>query len=395
MTNKKKEILAIFPQLPLPEFAGDRQKVNNLIKVLSKKYAVHAVIICREKHTKEDEIFLKKYCCYYKIFRLSKIGIFINCIKGLLKQESLQINFFYQSKIDKYVNANLNGKHFIFFNLVRTAKYAVNYNGSKVMDMVDLISLSYKRSLEKVGSPLWKFIYKYENKHLAEAEQKIILNFKATFLVNHNEQSLLAKNNKKIFWLPNGIKEQLFDYIKRENDKPNSIIFIGKMDYPPNVDAVIWFVKNVFPYLNNAIKFYIVGARPLKKIVDLSDADERIIVTGYVEDPYDLMSRCTLVVSPMQTGGGIQNKILEGMALGRVNITTSLGASSIYMAVKNKHLLVEDSPKKMAELINLVVTNPENFKNIGLNGKKLVSEVYTWKNFGDTLTNQIEVSIND
>lgn len=393
MINSNKDIIAIFPQLPLPEFAGDRQMVNNLIKVLSKKYLVHAIIICRENHTNDDEIFLKQYCHKFKIFKLSKIDIFISCLKGILKQESLQINFFYQSHIDNYIKENMIDKHFILYNLIRTSKYAANYNGNKIMVMVDLISLNYQRSLEKVHSTLWKIFYKYENKHIEEAENKVILNFKATFLANHNEQTLFAAKFKKVFWLPIGIKEQLFNYPKNKNNEFNSIVFIGKMDYAPNVDAVIWFVKNVFQHLNNSIKFYIVGARPLKKVIALSNINERIIVTGYVQDPYELMNRSAVVVSPMQTGGGIQNKILEGMALGKVNVVTSLGASSIYLAENNKHLLIEDNSIKMAKLINQIVENPQQFQNIGIEGKKLVTKIYTWKNFGDTLTKQIEESI--
>lgn len=389
----KPSILAIFPQLPLPEFAGDRQKVNNLIKVLSKAYNVHAVIISREKHTGEDEIFLKQYCNHYKIFKLSKIGILINCIKGLLKNESIQINFFYQRKIDDYIHNELSDKKFIFFNLIRTAKYASGFKGNKVMDMVDLISLSYHRSLQKVHSPLWKLIYKYENKHLAKAEQEVIQNFKATFLVNKLEQIQLAEKFQKIFWLPNGIKEQLFNYPNNVAKQPNVIVFIGKMDYPPNVDAVIWFVKNVFNRLNKEISFYIVGARPSKKVQQLATLNNRIIVTGYVKDPYELMNSCMAVVSPMQTGGGIQNKILEGMALGKVNVATNLGASSIYLAENNKHLLIEDNPIKMAELINNIHQHPNKYQQIGIDGKALVEKIYTWNNFGDILINQIEQSI--
>ena len=387
----KPPILAIFPQLPLPEFAGDRQKVNNLIKVLSKHYTINAVVICRESYTTNDENFLSQYCHQYKIFKLSKIGILYNCLKGFLKGESLQLNFFYQPKIDKYINQNTSNKHFVFYNLIRTAKYAQHYKGNKVMDMVDLISLSYQRSLQKVHSPFWKYIYKYENKHLAQAEEKVMNTFKDVFLVNKNEQELLSQKHSNIFWLPNGIKENLFTNYSNEITEPNAIVFIGKMDYPPNVDAVIWFVKNVFQHLNSAIKFYIVGARPSKKVTALSN--NRVIVTGYVSDPYVLMSNCALVVSPMQTGGGIQNKILEGMALGKINVATSLGASSIHLANNNEHLLVEDNPLKMAQLINSIVSNPVAFNHIANNGKKLVSDIYTWQNFGEILYQQIELSL--
>ena len=117
---------------------------------------------------------------------------------------------------------------------------------------------------------------------------------------------------------------------------------------------------------------------------------KNISVLGYVEDPYVIMDLCTLVVSPMQTGGGVQNKILEGMALAKINVATSLGADSIYLAERGKHILVEDNPTEMATLINAICNNPSEYEHIGIAAKELVKDIYTWENHGRKMIDVIE-----
>jgi len=397
MKNTSKKILAIFPQLPLPEFSGDRQKVNNLIKVLSQHYSVHAVIICRESPTASDEQFLSTYCEEYRIFKLSKIKMFVNLLRGLIYNESLQVNFFYHSEAKRYIDKNTAGKYFLFCNLIRVSKYCDSYEGNKFIDIVDSISINYKRSLDKVTSPFWKMIYRYEYKRLRVYEKEVINRFNASFLVNYPEQQhWLSETKKQVVWLPNGIKEQLFQYEQSNANivPPGSIVFIGKMDYQPNLDAVIWFLKNVWSLVDPSVHFYIIGPRPPERLLKLVEKQERVLLKGYIEDPYSLMSACAAVVSPMQTGGGVQNKILEGMALGKVNITTTLGAESIHFAEDKEHLLIADTPELMADLINKVCRNPSLYDTIGTNAREMVKRVYTWENFGNTMIEAIENEMN-
>jgi glycosyltransferase involved in cell wall biosynthesis len=96
----------------------------------------------------------------------------------------------------------------------------------------------------------------------------------------------------------------------------------------------------------------------------------------------------------MQTGGGIQNKILEAMALGKINVTTTLAGNSIYKALNYKHYLAEDNAEKMATLINNIVAHPEKYECIGKNAKELASEIYTWKNFGQILITTIQANLH-
>lgn len=391
MNFEKQKVLAIFPQLPMPQFAGDRQKVNNHIKILSNNYQLSVVIICRTTPTQEDHDFLTKYCKEYKIFNLSKIAILKNLVAGVLRQEALQVGFFYSANIQHYINTQSINADFIFCNLIRVAKYAEQLNKPKFIDIVDSLSINYKRSLENVQSFFWKLIYSYEYKHLHNYEARIMKIFNASFLVNFSEQQFWQgnTNNKPVIWLPQGIKDELFTYNKLDNRYAGSIMFIGKMDYRPNIDAILWFIKYVWQHINQQVKFYIVGVNPPESLVQSVKNDARIEFMGYMEDPYLVMNSCAVVVSPMQTGGGVQNKILEGMALGKVNIATTLGAESIRFAISGKHLIVVDEPQQMAQSINNVLKNPLEYSFIGTNAKQMVTQIYTWKNFEQELISTI------
>ncbi len=397
MTNSRKNIVAIFSQLPLPEFAGDRQMVNNHLKNLSNYYNVFAVIICLEEPTDEVHNFLKQHTIKYKIFRLSKLQMIFNSLAGIIKLQSLQVSLFYSKKIQTYINNQLSEMDFIFCCNIRTSKYALTSPLPKFIDFIDSISLNYKRSQKNVKSFFWKIIYWYETPRLYKYEEKVINAFNLSFVVNHNEMQYWSSKLKinKMIWLPNGIKNHLFSYDKQvENWYKKSIVFLGKMDYPPNVDAVLWFIDEVHPYIDSDIQFFIIGARTNPKIVAKAKACTNIHIKGYMKDPYLIVNSCNVVISPMQTGGGVQNKILEGMALGKVNVTTKLGANSIRFAENGIHLLVEDNAKKMALLINQICKTPENYMGIGSRARDLVKDIYTWEKHGDTMIKQIESSLS-
>jgi glycosyltransferase involved in cell wall biosynthesis len=173
----------------------------------------------------------------------------------------------------------------------------------------------------------------------------------------------------------------------------NHIAFFGKMDYQPNIDAVLWFVENVLPYLNKTLKFIVVGAYPAKVIQDLSKNFQNVKVTGFVEDPYLILKSSLCVVAPMQTGAGIQTKILECMALGTINIVSSLAAKPIG-AEHGKHFLVCDDPKEMANVINNIYKNPKNFEYLKIGAREFIKNNFTWGIYEKKLLNVIDNLLN-
>lgn len=388
--------LALFPQLPFPLFSGDRQKVNRLIILLSKHFSLHILIICRTLPKEEDILFLKKHSVSYQIFKLNTFKSIFNVIKSFILGKSIQAGFFYNRKIQKAVNQMVNEVDFIFCNAIRTSSYVENIEKIKFLDMVDTQSAHYERAIKKSVSFFWRILYTQEAKRLKRYEVNVLDKFNYIYLVNKYEinrlKTISATDN--ILYTPNGIKEELFTYKKIDAGlyQSKSICFIGKMDYQPNIDAVVWFMENVFEYLATDIKFYILGANPTSKIKSYSN--DRVKVCGYLDDPYLILNSCKIVVSPMQTGGGVQNKILEGMALAKINITTSLGIEGIAEAENNKDVIIIDDPKEMSSIINNIIDKFETFEYIGKNAKELVENKYSWELFEQVIVNSIKQTIN-
>ena len=233
-----------------------------------------------------------------------------------------------------------------------------------IFDMVDSIAMNYARSEASTASLFWRLIYRIEGRRLAAYEKKWIRESDVTYLFNPEEQKALSGHGS-VRCVPHGVNGALFTYEKDhaaeleaylgaggapvdgvektagdapvdgagkdENGAPleNAVVFMGKMNYQPNVDAALWYLKNVHPKIADRIPFVIVGAYPTEEIRKAAAGLKNVTVTGFVEDPYLYVSAAMAAVAPMQSGGGIQNKVLESMALGKVNLVSPLAAAAL------------------------------------------------------------------
>lgn len=392
MDNRKK-VLLIMSRIPYPPIGGDRVKGYNLVKILSKHYGVTLVCLTDQKITLDQKQFLENYCLKHKIFYKSKLQSIVSSFKSIYNDKPLQVSYYYFNDVQKYINNETKSHDILINTLVRTSEYVLdNKSKPKLLDMVDLISLNYQRSKDKVNSILWQLVYNFEYSRLRKYEKKCLQNYNNSFLVNRQE-SEFCRQFGSVNWIPNGVNEKLLNYTKKNPNIINSVAFLGRMDYQPNIDATMWFVDNIFPLINKDINFYIVGSNPPAKISNLAKVSDRIHVTGFVDDPFYILNSCSAIVAPMQTGGGIQNKILEAMALGKVVITNSLGANPIIGAKDQVNLLCEDNISQYANLVNDVVNNKETYENIGKNAKKFVYENFTWASYENKLVELIETYI--
>ena len=279
-------------------------------------------------------------------------------------------------------------------SLVRTRKYfncIENKDKRIIFDMVDSISLNYEASAEETKSNFWKIIYSVESKRLKEFEKQSIKNSNVTFLFNPDEKAYWDSAGN-VVWLPHGTDEKLFYYDRTIPELEKSVVFLGKMDYQPNIDAVLWYLKNVHPFLPQDLKFVIVGAYPTKEIVKESSRFTNVIVTGYVDDPYIYANSCMAMVAPMFTGGGIQNKVLEGMALGKINIVSTKTAKAIKNLVVGKEVLVADTPSEYIEnILDIYLNgNEDKYKFIERSAREFIMENFTWVKYGEQYCNALE-----
>jgi glycosyltransferase involved in cell wall biosynthesis len=371
------KLLFLSSRLPYPPIGGDRLKNYWLLKILSKHFKVHLVSITDQNVSKEFYDLINDLGISYKIFQKDKKQFYLNILKGLfINKLPLQVNYYYFSDVQKYIDENYHDYDLLFATLIRTAKYVLDKQKPKILDMADSIGLNYINSSNKTTSFIWKILYSIEGNRLIKFEKSCIKHFDKTLFFNKEEKDYF-NIPYKTEWIAHGVNENLLTYEKIDMKYKNHIAFFGKMDYQPNIDAVLWFVENVLPYFNKTLKFIVVGAYPAKVIQDLSKNFQNVEITGFIEDPYLILKSALCVVAPMQTGAGIQNKILECMALGTINIVSSLAAKPIG-AEHNKHFLVCDDPKEMANYINKIYKNPKNFENLKIGAREFIKNNFTW-----------------
>lgn len=388
-----KKVLMLTSRLPYPPFGGDKLKNFNLLKILSKYYEVHLVTVTNEKLDEETKNILEQHTKTYKVFEKSKLDFIFSTSKIFFNKEPLQVNYYYFKDAQNYIDDISKEVDCIISTLIRTSKYAINIDKPKIFDMADSLAQNYKKSLPNVKSLFWKSIYKFESNRLVKYEKYTIEKFNKTFLFNREEIKHFDILDKLKF-IPHGVNEELLSYEKFDNKYKNYVAFFGKMDYQPNIDAAVWFVENVLEKLAKDIKFIIVGGKPTQKVLNFSKKYDNVEVTGFVDDPYKILKSCMCVIAPMQTGAGIQNKILETMALGTINIVSTLAAIPIG-AENKKDFIVLDNPIEIATTINEMLKINNNFNLYKENSRKFIKDNFTWSIYEKIYIDTIEEIVND
>ena len=368
----------IIPRIPFPPVGGDRLKYFSSIKLLANSFSLHVIIISDTPLDDNAKKFLETHTASYKVFHYPKLRFYINTLKGFFNSNPLQVNYYYFKSVKAYCEAKINADDIVICNLIRTALYAENLSNVKILNVEDYIYLNYKSSLKKVSSFFWKIIYKIELPKLQRFEQRCVAKFNCSTFVNEAEQLFYAGKGNTA-WVPNGVSDELCAREFSEAEpKQKEVVYFGKMDYQPNIDAVTWFVNNVITKYTD-IKLIILGAQPGKKIEALKNKyPGNVEIIGYVDDPFKIMKSAVAVIAPMQTGAGLQNKILEAMAIGCVVLASSLGANPVKGAQHGKHLFKCDTPGEYAAMIDTLFNNLEHSKAIQISARQFIKENYTW-----------------
>ena len=385
-----KKILVILPRVPYPIEKGDKLRAYHQIKHLSQSNEVY-IFALNDPGSPADpqakEILLK-FCKGVEIFNLTYWGIALNLFKALLSNLPLQVGYFYSNKAEKKINnlvRDINPDH-IYCQLVRTATYAKPHTQTPTtLDYMDALSKGVERRISKVNT-LWKLIYKMEAKRLKIFEKNAFNWFNHTIIISEQDRSHLELSNddrSSVYIVPNGVDMEYFK--PTELNKTYDLLYCGNMNYPPNIDAALYLVKRILPLLVEKqpnIKLMIAGANPSPKVIKL--AGENVTVTGWVDDIRECYGQAKVFLAPMQTSIGMQNKILEAMAM-KIPCITSIMANNAIEAVNGESILLGTSPEEYAAHAELLLNNPQTATQLADNGYKLVNQRYSWKHVSDYL----------
>ena len=386
-----KKILILSSRIPYPLIGGDRIRIYNTGKILSRRYRVDLACIAEGRLSNEYIRRLKETFHRIILFSYSRSRFGWNAVKGIFSNEPLQTHYYYFLEVQNWIDKNFRSYDLTFAHHIRTAKYIEHIDRPKVVDLHDAISMNYFKAVKKVNAAR-RLIYSIENRRVLPYEIKTINCFNRSFIVSDVDRNYLIEHGAKperIITIPVAVKDEV---VKRSSQarEEDQVAFLGKMNYAPNEDAVIYFARKVFPILrrsDHSLRFVIIGAYPTKAVLDLEKING-IIVTGFMKNPYPVFEASKVVVAPIRFGAGIQNKILEAMALTKPVVTTSLGARAI-KGKDGEHFLVADRSEEMAEKIISLLEDREKRKSMGKKARALIKKEYTWDTIGEKFLMEI------
>jgi glycosyltransferase involved in cell wall biosynthesis len=377
---KRKNCLLILPRNIFPVVYGYAIHKKNLIEILNRHYRLSIIIISDKQISDEENQFYKNNSASFDVLVISRIIFFLNALLGIFSSFPIQVCYYYFREVQHLINKLLPEQDVVIGSLIRTMRYLEKApeNCRIVFDMIDSVALNYRRSSKSVSSFFWKMIYRIESGRLFKYEKYWISRAYVTTFFNKFECDYWSiYGNTRL--MPHGVDNKLFNYDKIDITYSPFVSFIGKMDYQPNIDAVLWYMENVHHKIGDKIPFVVIGAYPTHEIFALAKNNANVVVTGFVADPYLILNSSKLVVAPMQTGAGIQNKVLEAMALAKITILTSLAAKPIIGGIDGKHFVIANTADEFCNKIMDVFTNSNCYDKIGIDARDFIVKNYTWQ----------------
>ncbi len=373
------KILFITSRIPYPLFRGDKLRVYNLIRNLSKSNEIILLSFVENKSEYELQNELAKYCTRIELIYLPVWKSVINSVLGFFSKLPIQVKYYNSKKMNTVVKNVIQEEKpdLIHTHLIRMAPYTFDIDHpKKVIDLTDAVSLYLKRFQKLTKNPFLKLFLLIEKNRMYKYE-KIIQKYDRAFVCSEiDKEYLLSRNTKlKINLVYNGIELENYK-TKKHIKRLNSIIFTGNMSYYPNSDAVEYFVKEIFPQILLKVpsaKFYIVGQNPSSKIIKMKS--QNIIVTGFVKDICSEYLQSDIAVSPIRYGAGTLTKILESSSLGIPVIATPIGSLGLNLQ-HNKEILIANSKEEFADYAIKLLNSKKERERIGINGKKKVRDLY-------------------
>jgi sugar transferase (PEP-CTERM/EpsH1 system associated) len=265
------------------------------------------------------------------------------------------------------------------------AQYADKYpQARRVVDFCDVDSDKWRQYAEKKAWPM-SWLYRHEARQLLSYERRVAREYDASLFVSAPEadlfRQLAPECDGKIGFFNNGVDTDYFSpdlghqspYAQGER----AVVFTGAMDYWPNVDAVQWFASAIFPQLRSRfanLRFYIVGARPTPAVQALAQQDG-VVVTGTVPDVRPYIAHAQVAVAPLRIARGIQNKVLEAMAMATPVVVTPQALEGIDAEPGTELVLAEDE-NDFVEAVSALLYVPEH--SIGKAARAKVERNYSW-----------------
>ncbi len=389
-------ILYLAHRIPFPPNKGDKIRSYHQIQHLSNSHNVYLACLVDDEEDFQYVSELKKLCRIVETARRSTVKQFWPTGKAFLKGQALSVGAFYSRELQQKIHAILKSIQIdcILAFSSPMAEYVRNVNDvPKFMDFVDLDSEKWRAYAEYQPFP-FSWLYRLEATRLSQYEKTVAEEFDHSMFVSSVEAQLFCRvmAKRSVSVVPNGVDLEFFDRngsVKIGNDKP-SIVFTAAMDYFPNIDGARFFCEDILPRIAQSVpnvSFTIVGRKPDSKVLKLARSG-LVHVTGTVPDVRSYLTDAAVAVIPLRIARGVQNKILEAMAMGLPVVGTTNAFQGIAVSPEDGIRIVDD-PVDFANEVTTFLQDPLLRKECGLKARRFVEKHCRWEDCGLILENLI------
>ncbi len=334
------DILFLAQRCPYPPNKGDKITTWNVLQRLARTHRVHVGAFIDDPDDWRHEPFLRERFASVCLRPLDRRTGLLRAAGGLLRGEPLSVAFYRDAGMQRWVDDLLaRGLRRVFTYSSATARFVLDAPGCRrLMHFADIDSDKWRQYARVSRWPM-AWVYAREARLMLAWERRVAAAFDASYFVTEAEvadfRRLAPESAARVAELANGVDADYFsperDYPVPWDDPAPRLVFTGAMDYRPNVDAVVWFADEVLPRLRQAagdVRFCIVGSKPAPEVLALA-ARDGIQVTGRVEDVRPYVAHARGMVAPLRIARGVQNKVLEGMAMAKTVVCSPQGLEGI------------------------------------------------------------------
>lgn len=398
-------LLFLTQRLPYPPNKGEKIRPFNLIKHFSKSYDIYLGTLIDDAQDWQHVDMLRPFVKELKVVGLNKAAAYAGMGIRWLGGMPLSFGFFQNSELQSWVLDVVNRvkPDVAFLCSSNTAAYLMRTGfrpNCVIADFADVDSQKWYDYVASKSGPMC-LVYAEEAKRVRREELKISNASDAVTFVSLEETELFKQVcpsvASKAFAISSGVDT---DYFSPDFQAPSMLpvgpgfVFTGTMDYWPNVNAVTWFAEHVWQTVRAALpdaNFAIVGSKPSAEVQKLATIPG-IIVTGRIPDVRPYVAAATAVIAPLQIARGIQNKVLEGMAMGKA-VITSAGALTGIAAVPGKHVWQADSPAEWQAACLALAADNTRCLELGLAARHFILDRFSWSSTLKPLDDLIKATV--
>ena len=377
-----KRLLFVCHRVPYPPDKGERLRAYNELKALAPHFRI---VLASLAHSSADFAaceHLDNLCEKVIVDRAGgKLGLLRGAI-SLLGGGSVTEGFFRSRRLQKSIRREVQREPF---------DLALGYSSStlgflqdlqgcpRVIDLVDVDSAKWSEYAHASSWPV-SWLYRKEAKGVRELEVQALNTCNTVLLVSNTEVQAMGVSTEKLMSVQNGVDVEYFCPGNCVDQDPPSLVFTGTMDYRPNIEGICWFVRNVWPDLKREVPdlvLNIVGRKPAAAVRRLEKL-AGVNVSGAVPDVRPYLLSAKLAIVPLLIARGIQNKVLEAMAVGRAVVASTPALEGLELEI-GKEVLRADSPDQWRQAIISLLSDSFRRQNLESAARACVLDRYTWK----------------